>query len=119
MEPEPRRQIVVLRRIKARYTNGVLEPEEPLGLEEGADVDVFVEEHVRASEEAEDAALGRAIEEGLITKRASDAVLSPEEKRARFLAAAGGWKGHFDDPDELIRMLYEARLTGSREPPNL
>ena len=94
---------MALRRVKARYTNGVLEPEEPLGLEEGVEVEVTVDEHVHATEEAEDAALGRAIEDGLTTEQ--------------LRSLAGAWKGHFDDPDELIRMLYEARVEGSREPP--
>lgn len=100
---------MVLRRIKARYRHGVLEPSEPLGLEEGVEVEVVVDEHVHATEEAEDAALARAIAEGLKTDRVTEA----------FLAAAGGWKGHHDDPDELVRDLYESRVTGSREPPDL
>ena len=83
---------MVLRRIRARYKHGVLEPEEPLGFEEGAEVDVLVEEHVHATEEAEDAALARAIQEGLTTERVGEeeigAALSPDEARARFLAAA-------------------------------
>ena len=46
---------------------------------------------------------------------------APEPKRSReaILRSAGGWKGHHDDPEELIRMLYESRITGSREPPDL
>ena len=113
---------MVLRRIKARYTHGVLEPEEPLSLEEGAEVEVLLVEQVHASEEAEDAALATAIREGLTTERVTEetiaAVLSPENARARFLAAAGSWKGH-SDPEELKRMISEARITGSREAPDL
>ncbi|MCY3656134.1 MAG: DUF104 domain-containing protein [Chloroflexi bacterium] len=60
---------MVRRRIRARYRHGVLEPSEPLGLEEGVEVDVTVDEHVHATEEAEDAALARAIAEGLTTER--------------------------------------------------
>ena len=81
---------MALRRVKARYTNGVLEPEEPLGLEEGVEVEVTVEE-------------------------ASS--LSPEERLERFRAAAGSWKGN-SDPEELKRMISEGRRVGSREPPN-
>ena len=81
---------MALRRVKARYTDGVLEPEEPLGLEEGVEVEVTVEE-------------------------ASS--LTQEERLERMRSAAGSWKGN-SDPDELIRMLYEARITGSREPPD-
>ena len=114
---------MVLKRIKARYTNGVLEPQEPLGLEEGAEVEVAVtvDEHVHASDEMKDAHLATG-EDSTVEHRSDGeaaAALSPEEARARFLAAAGGWKGHHDDPDELIRELYESRLTGSREPPDL
>ncbi len=114
---------MALRRVKARYTNGVLEPEEPLGLEEGVEVEVTVDEHVHATEAAEDAALGRAIEEGLTTERVSEGeiarALSPDEAHERLRSLAGAWEGHVDDPDELIRMLYEARIEGSREPPKL
>ena len=37
-----------------------------------------------------------------------------KERIKRTLSAAGGWKGT-RDPDELVGMLYQARLTGSRE----
>ena len=99
---------MVLRRIKARYTHGVLELEQPLGLEEGADVEVFVDEQVHATEGEGESASASAAEEGASRERVTEA----------FRAAAGGWKGN-SDPDELIRMLYEARISGSREPPNL
>ena len=81
---------MVLRSIRARYSKGVLEPLEELDLEEGAEVSVSIEE-------------------------------TPEPKRSQeaILRSAGGWKGHHDDPEELIRMLYESRITGSREPPTL
>lgn len=50
---------------------------------------------------------------------AAERVPPPEDEALkRFYAAAGSWKGHHDDPDELIRMLYEARITGSRESPD-
>ncbi len=57
--------------------------------------------------EEEDAALARATEEGLNS-----------DKVEQLKAAAGGWVG-MHDPEELKRMLYEARITGSREPPVL
>lgn len=81
---------MVLKRIKARYTNGVLEPEEPLGLEEGVEVEVTVEE-------------------------ASS--LTQEERLERMRSAAGSWRGN-SDPEELKRMISEGRRIGSREPPN-
>ena len=63
---------MVLRSVRARFTGGKLEPLEPLGLEEGAEVSVTVDEQVHPTEEAEDAALARAIEEGLATERVSE-----------------------------------------------
>lgn len=101
---------MVRMRIRARFRHGVLEPSEPLDLEEGVEVEVelTVDEQVDATEKAEDAALIRAIQEGLTTERVTEA----------FIAAAGGWKGHHDDPDQLVRDLYESRITGSREPPD-
>ena len=63
---------MVLRSVRARFTGGKLEPLEPLGLEEGAEVSVTVDERVHPTEEAEDAALARAIEEGLTTERVSE-----------------------------------------------
>ena len=63
---------MVLRGVRARFTGGKLEPLEPLGLEEGAEVSVTVDGQVHPTEEAEDAALTRAIEEGLATERVSE-----------------------------------------------
>ena len=81
---------MVLRSIRARYSKGVLEPLEVLDLEEGVEV--------------------------LLTIRR---VPSPKRNFEAFRRSAGGWKGHHDDPDELIRMIYESRITGSRIPPDL
>ena len=39
-------------------------------------------------------------------------------KGEKLRAAAGGWLG-LNDPEELKRMLYQARIDGSREPPVL
>ena len=57
--------------------------------------------------EEEDAALAKAIEEGLIS-----------DKVEKLKAAAGGWVGLIDG-EELKRVLYQARIDGSREPPVL
>ena len=38
------------------------------------------------------------------------------DKGEKLRAAAGGWVG-LHDPEELKRMLYQARIDGSREPP--
>ena len=70
--------------VRARYADGVLTPLEPLDLEEGTEVEVSV-----------DRALGR-----------------PESHDA-ILAAAGGWS-ELGDWDAFKRIIYDARLTGSR-----
>lgn len=62
----------MIRTIRARYSGGKLEPLEPLALEEGEEIEVTLSEQVHESEEAEDAALARAIEEGLTTERVSE-----------------------------------------------
>ena len=80
---------MVLRSIRARYSKGVLEPLEELDLEEGAEVSVSTEE-APSADEADEA----------------------------FRRSAGSWKGN-SDPDALIRMIYESRITGSRIPPDL
>ena len=80
---------MVTRHFRARYSKGVLEPLEAIDLEEGAEVSLSIEKPSRKH--------------------------NPDAMRA----AAGGWIGQHDDPDELIRMIYESRITGSREPPNL
>ena len=71
--------------VRARFSEGVLSPLEPLDLEEGAEVTVSIE----------------------------DAPSSDRPVRA-LRATAGAWKGRHD-PEELKRVIYEARLTGSRE----
>ena len=55
--------------------------------------------------EEEDAALARLTEETLNA-----------EKLEQLRAAAGGWVG-LNDAEEMKRMLYQARIDGSREPP--
>ena len=79
---------MVLRHFRARYSRGVLEPLEAIDLEEGAEVSVSIEE-----------------------------TPSPTRDLEAFRRAAGGWKGN-SDPEELKRMIYEARIAGSREPPD-
>ena len=72
--------------VKARFSNGVLTPLEPLDLEEGQEVMVSIEDFP-----------------------------SSDRKLDALRASAGGWEGG-RDPEELKRMLYEARVKGSREP---
>ena len=86
--------------VRAKYENGVLTPLEPLDLAEGAEVMVSVE----------DAPAGVIGKESIDDHRQSF-----EERIKTTQSAAGGWKGSLD-PDELKRMIYEARIAGSREP---
>ena len=57
--------------------------------------------------EEEDVTLARAIEQGVNS-----------DKVEKLKAAAGGWVGLVDG-EELKRVLYQARIDGSREPPVL
>lgn len=80
---------------KARYTNGKLEPLEDLHLKEGEEVDLSLERRFPPA----------------VIREATDK--SGEGLRRSF----GGWVG-LVDCDELIRMLYEARESGSRPMPD-
>ena len=62
----------MIRTIRARYSGGLLEPLEPLALEEGEEIELTLDEQVHESEEAEDAALVRAIDEAMTTERVSE-----------------------------------------------
>ncbi len=80
---------MVTRHFRARYSKGVLEPLEALDLKEGEEVSLSIDEES-----------------------------SPKRNFEAFRRSAGSWKGK-SDPDELIRMIYGSRITGSREPPDL
>ncbi len=62
----------MIRTIRARYSGGLLEPLEPLALEEGEEIELTLDEQVHESEEAEDAAFARALEEAMTTERVSE-----------------------------------------------
>ena len=62
----------MIRTIRARYSGGLLEPLEPLALEEGEEIELTLDEGVHESEEAEDAALRRAMDEAMTTERVSE-----------------------------------------------
>lgn len=62
----------MIRTIRARYSGGMIEPLEPLALEEGEEIELTLEEQVHESEEAEDAAFARAMEEAMTTERVSE-----------------------------------------------
>ena len=74
----------MVREVRGRYSGGVVLPLEDLDLEEGSEVVIAISDE-----------------------------LSLERKRRALRASFGGWKGS-GDPDELIRMIYESRRTGSR-----
>lgn len=63
----------MIRTVRARVTEGVLELLEPLALEEGQEIVVTLREVGHATEEAEDAALARAMDEALTDERVSEA----------------------------------------------
>ena len=77
------------KKIKAKYTDGMLVPLMPLDLEEGAEVTLSVE----------------SVDE-----------LSLEERIKITKSAAGKWKG-LHDPEEFIRRVHESRRVGSRVEP--
>lgn len=74
--------------VKATYSKGAIVPLEPLDIEEGAELSVSVEVESRTSR----------------AKRGLKALRT----------TAGRWKGGHD-PDELIRDIYEARLSGTKQ----
>jgi len=69
----------LLKTIKARYRNGLIEPLEAVDLAEGAEITITLEDVSPA--------------------------LSEEERRRRFLSSAGGWRDIVDEKflDEIYR----------------
>ena len=69
----------MLKTIKARYRNGLIEPLEVIDLAEGAEITITLED--------------------------TSPPLSEAERRERFLASAGGWEHIVDDNflDEIYR----------------
>ena len=87
--------------IRARYEKGVLTPLEPLEFEDGAEVIVTVKRTV-------------ALPQG--NGAATNESLDPDEVTALFESARGGWKDII--PDDFKEMIYQARIDGSRTPPD-
>lgn len=81
----------MLKSVKVIYANGVLIPLEPLDLVEHTEC--------------------RAILDYSPDSEPPAAAIQDSK------AAAGAWVGMHDDPEELIRSLYAARLTNSRIDP--
>ena len=75
--------------IRARFSNGVIEPLEEVDLEEGEEIRIIITKPAKSK--------------GII-----------EALRA----SAGGWKGTHD-PEELKRIIYANRLINTRPEPNL
>jgi len=69
----------LLKTIRARYRNGLIEPLETIDLAEGAEITITLED--------------------------VSPPLSEEERRRRFLSSAGGWKDIVDEKflDEIYR----------------
>lgn len=76
----------MLKTIKARYRNGLIEPLEKIDLTDGAEITVTLEE-ISPS-------------------------LSDEERRERFLSSAGSWKGIVDE--EFLDEIYRQRNLHTR-----
>ena len=73
--------------VKATFSKGTLTPLEPINLKEGDKVILSISK-----------------------------IPSPEEALRALMASAGGWEG-LHDPDEFKRMIYQARIDGSRHTP--
>ena len=54
--------------VNAKFTNGIIAPEEPLDIEEGEEIRLTLEGPAEVKVETADAALARAIAEGLATR---------------------------------------------------
>ena len=80
----------MIAKIKARYSNGVLTPLEPIELNEGEEVTVTIDTKPQ---------------------------LCDEEHLRVTMSAAGGWEEDSEYWEQAKRMLYEARKTGSRIEP--
>lgn len=87
----------MLKTVKVLYANGVLTPLEPLDLVEHTECRAILDYSPGSDRPAPPAAA---------------AVQASK-------AAAGAWVGMHDDPEELIRSLYTARLTNSRIDPGV
>ena len=93
---------------RARFSDGVLHPLEPLDLSEGEEVLLNIQS-VPRQDSPEDAAPHDAT--------AGNVERSEEERKKRMMSTAGAWIGKIDG-ETLKRTLYEARRAGSRETPD-
>ena len=81
--PRVRRSVTGVKKLRAKFSNGVLTPLEELDLEEGAEVTISIDD---------------------------EAKLSLEERIEILKSTAGAWEGK-RDPEELKRKLRSPRLS--------
>ena len=81
--------LTMITSVKARFSNGVLTPLDPLDLEEGEEVMVSIED-----------------------------ARSPERGIRALQAVAGAWRGTHD-PEELLDNIYSDRLVNARPEPKI
>ena len=79
----------MIKSIKAKFTDGVIVPMEPLNFEEGEEIIITV---------------------------SIKTLQSKEERRKRTMSAAGGWEGNVDG-EELKRDIYASRRINTRPGP--
>ena len=77
---------MTIRSVRARYRNGVLEPLDTLELAEDQEVLLTLDDQPDRAPDVEE-----------------------------FKQAAGAWADMFEDPEQFIRDLYQARIDGSRQ----
>jgi len=81
----------MLKTIKARYKNGIIEPLEKIELIDGSEINITIDEN--------------------------HALMSEEEKLKRFLSSAGSWKDYVDE--NFLDEIYEQRKRRTRPEVNL
>ena len=86
----------MLKTIKAKFTDGVLVPLEPVEFKEGEEILLSFDDGPK---------MGAANKSG-------------EHTRAVLRETAGAWQGSHD-PEELIRRIYAERLSGSSPTPEI
>ena len=77
----------MLKTIKARYKNGIIEPLEKIELIDGSEINITIDEN--------------------------HALMSEEETLKRFLSSAGSWKDYVDE--NFLDEIYEQRRRTLRE----
>ena len=103
----------MIRTIRAKYCDGKLEPLEALDLEEGEEVVLSIGERPLEPSALEDGAVWEDLSERIRTSREDLRRPSGE-----LIAADKAWRENHDH-EAFKRMIYLARIEGSRERPNL